>query len=288
MDTVAQHWFQLYCEQRRGELRQSSRTVYGAWWSCFSSYVGEKRCALCDVPTNMAEAFLRQYAHNTAIRYYRLISSVYDTALEHDLCSHNPLAALQKIFDKKEDRVPVAGASGSAVTALYGIKPVGSWKKSRDRVLVLLAAETGLRRSELLNLQIANLRLDGVVPYVSVGAGVLARRVEMPAEAATELKQWLIDRTALNIQGDLVFPTNVAGGPLNPATAYRIIERYMDKIGAGKQALGSSGTQVLRAGLAHRNKADGHKLPVIQEQLGHRRLLSTADLLARVTPSRED
>lgn len=288
MPNTPQIWFQAYCEQRRGELRQSSRRVYGAWWSRFCAFALRLDTALPDVTAAQAERFLLEYAPNTAIRYYRLLSAVYETAQEHGWCSGNPLASLRAQFDREEDKVPTPAASESTVDALYSIKPSANWKKHRDRMLVILAAETGLRRAELLTLRTDQLRLDAVPPWLGQDSTTSIRRVDVPARTATELRSWLELRERVGVKGILVFPTDLAGAALNPATAYRIIEKGLDQVGAGKKALGASGTQVLRAGLAYRGQAHGQALPDIQGQLGHRRLLSTADLLARVAPQHEE
>jgi len=283
MATTSQLWFEAYCAQRPGELRQSSRNVYGAWWSKFSSFLAEEGIELHEATAPAASRFLHRYATNTAIRYYRLLSAVYDTAVERGACRVNPLLSLQSEFDREEATVPAPAPGAASVAALYSLCPTGSWKKHRDYLLVLLAAESGLRSHELLTLTLDQLHLESVPPYLVVGRPLQARKIELPLIAVDKVRAWLELRAKVGAQGDLVFPTDLQGTPLHPSTAYRIIAKKLDQVGAGKAILGASGAQVLRSGFAQRGKAQGLALPDIQGKLGHRQMLSTVELLARVS-----
>ena len=282
----AQTWFDVYTTARGAELRDSSRRVYGAWWKQYADYLQDKGLTLAGVHPSQIRAFLETYRGNTAIRYFRLLSAIYATALDHDLCKSNPLDPLGRDYEREEDPVPVATVPVEALERLYSIKPGGAWKKHRDRVLVLLTAEAGLRRSELLSLQTAQLRLDSIPPRVSIVKTLTAekRDVDLSARLATELRAWLVLRTKSGLRGTLVFPASPDGAALNPSTVYRIIERHLDQVGVGKEAMGMSGARVLRASLAQRTKSAGAELPALQKVLGHRQLMSTADLVERTRP----
>jgi integrase len=285
MDNLAYSWFEQYCRSRGGALRSSSRSVYGAWWSKYCAHLAGQGMTPLTADAAAAESFLQQLSTlNSRIRYYRLISAIYDTAVDHELCSSNPLSDLAELFNVEEEKVTVPAPGADVVASLYSIKPTAHWKKARDRALVLLAAEAGLRRNELLVLRVTDFHLEAIPAYVRVGSAASARRVELPARAAVEMRDWLSRRTAAQVQGVLMFPTDLAGNALNPSTAYRVIARYLDRVQAGKSALGASGTAVLRAGLVYRSTQEGRGLPDIQQQLGHRQLLSTADLATRLEP----
>lgn len=221
---------------------------------------------------------------NTAIRYYRLVTDIYDAAVEDNLATFNPLAALRKHFDRMETKVTVPAPNAAIVEALYALtpRPGKSWKKRRDRMLVLLTAETGLRRQEILSLELDNLHLNSIPPFLRVTQPAHARRVELRSIAADNLREWLDERREAGVKGLLVYPTNLEGQPLDPSTAYRIIAAQMASAGAGKNDLGATGARVLRSGFAHRHMAHGDSLPDIQEQLGHRQLMSTSDYLDRL------
>jgi integrase len=285
MANIPQLWFEAYCSERPGELRQSSRKVYGSWWSRYCAFLTTCGVELPAASADLAARFLHQYAPNTAIRYYRLLSAVYNTAIERGSCQTNPLAALQAEFDREELTVPAPAPGATAVAALYAIRPSGSWKKHRDHMLVLLAAESGLRSHELLTLTQQQLHLASIPPYLVVQRPGHTHQVELPIAAAEQLRAWIAMRSKVGVQGDLVFPTDLAGAPLHPSTAYRIIAKQLDQVGAGKAALGASGAQVLRSGFAYRSKAQGLAVTDIQEQLGHRQTLSTVEFLARVAPA---
>jgi integrase len=280
----SQTWFENYENHRGSSLRASSVRVYRAWWACYCTHLADSNIEPASATSSCAEQFLRKYAMNTAIRYYRLIVDVYDIAIESGLCKKNPLSALDKYFNRIATPVAVPAPTDTFVNALYSMnaRPGKSWKKRRDRMLVLLTAETGLRRQEVLSLEINNLYLNNNPPYLRVTLLAHARRIELRPVVADNLRVWIEERRSAGVKGRLVYPTNLKGGPLDPSTAYRIIAAYMEIIGAGKNELGASGSRVLRSGFAHRHMVDGDSLTVIQSQLGHRQLMSTSDFLSRV------
>jgi site-specific recombinase XerD len=156
MATLAQTWFEAYTARREEPLSESSRRVYGAWWNRYVCSLEERgRTPVCAAVEDV-RAFLSSYDGNTPIRYCRLIKDVYDAALAAGLAKVNPVAEVEAEYThKEEERVPVPAVTLDVVQALYSIKPTrASWKGLRDRALVLLSADAGLRRHELLNLQL--------------------------------------------------------------------------------------------------------------------------------------
>jgi integrase len=277
-------WFRAYCDSRRGELRTRSENVYWAWWHRYREFLSQHRLGLEPhmATTSDAAAFLRHYEGNTAIRYFRLLQAVYATAVEAGLSRQNPLTALANNYNREEESVNVPAAGPAAVEALYELKTGATWKNARDRALVLLAAEAGLRRQELIVLTLRDLVLDGMLPRVRLKTPAKSRDIELGPKLHQELLNWRTVRKSAQLAGDLAFPANPEGRALDPSTVYRIIERHLAKVGAGKSVLGSSGTQVLRATLAHATVGQGKKVGDLQQLLGHQHRMSTVDLLTRI------
>lgn len=283
MENQAQEWFDCYKAARGPALRKSSQTVYGAWWKKYTDFLAEHRAEAATAGPELVRAFLDEYSGNTRIRYFRLLLSVYEVAAEHELCSVNHLADMRGEYEGEEERVTVTTLPAEALEKLYSIKPGRTWKRQRDRALVLLTAEAGLRRRELLALGTSHLHLDAIPPRVAVvSAGKLQRDIPLSARLAGELRKWLEARASAKLPGNLVFPAGPAGDGLNPSTVYRIIERHLAQVGAGKETLGKSGARILRATAAQQEQAKGTELPELQAKLGHRQLMSTADLVSRL------
>lgn len=158
------------------------------------------------------------------------------------------------------------------------------------RVVVLTAAITGLRRSELLGLRWRDVdweaqRLRVRNAYVlgehsSVGKSDLSTRrsVPMADRLARELDRWS-QRTAFSGEDDLVFAHPQTGNPLDGS---KVSKRF-------KSACSAAGVRVvrfhdLRHTFATRLAASGQPLRTIQEFLGHADA-KTTQIYAHYAPS---
>ncbi len=278
-------WFKVFTQARKSPLSKSSRKVYGAWWARYLDFLTAKGLEPGQASSSDVYDFLEGYPGNTGIRYCRLLSEVYEAALNHELCTVNPVeAVVLEVAAKEEDPVPVVATAGPVFEALYSIKPKRShWKHSRDRAMVLLAAETGLRRQDLIALQLRQLDLVCEPATLTVTAGQ-NRTLALSSKLQTELASWLDIRRAQAIAPPLVFPSNLAGAELDPSTAYRIIERHLAQVGAGKSVHGTSGAQLLRSGVANREWTRQKNVQDVKNALGHRQLSSSVDLVGRLAP----
>lgn len=286
-NSAAHPWFHAYIAARGNELRKASHRVYGAWWKRFVDFLDDRGRTPAGASEADARAFFGNYSGNTVIRYCRLLTAVYDAALQAGLCSSNPLAGLEVEYaNKEEERVDVPAPTGNLVEALYAVKPKRShWKQYRDRALVLLAAETGLRRQELIDLELGDVNLSAVPSSVTGRAPGKKRDVALSAGIRQELENWLELRRTQGLKGQLVFPAKPEGDKLDPSTVYRIIERHLAQVGAGKKGAHSkSGAHLLRAGVANRAMEQGAPLAEVQKLLGHRLPTSTVDLVTRLEP----
>ena len=103
----------------------------------------------------------------------------------------------------------------------------------RDRLVLLTLAMSGLRRSELIALDWADVTLGGGRPSMLVrrGKGGKPRRQPLPCELARELGRWREERGAG--PGDPV-SCGLAGGRLQPTILTGIIRRASERAGLSK------------------------------------------------------
>lgn len=108
----------------------------------------------------------------------------------------------------------------------------------RDRLVLLSLAMTGLRCSELIALDWADVTLDGGRPSLLVrrGKGGKPRRQPLPAELALALDRWRHERGAG--PSDPVF-CGLAGGRLQPTILAGIIRRATVAAGHRKERDGA-------------------------------------------------
>lgn len=283
-------WFAAYLRDRETGLKTSSRKVYEAWWRRFTQAMGESELELTAVTPSDVSAFLDDYRNNVPLRYFKLLSDVYAAAERNNLCTTSPCRPLEPTFRyRKEERLDVPRPDAQTVSALFGLAHQkayhrADWKPLRDRAMVLLTADAGLRSGEVRTLELDALRLEASPAKLYVSRAPHQRTLELGEQARNELQNWLMKRRALQFVGTLLFPATLAGEPLDPSTVYRIIDRYLKRVGAGKGATGTSGARALRSSFAERvsSQSPEPNTHQVQKLLGHRRTTSTVELLTRM------
>ena len=99
-----------------------------------------------------------------------------------------------------------------------------SWHGHRDHALLALAAQTGLRVSELTGLRIGDIHL-GSGPHVYCrGKGRRDRCTPLTPSTVRTLTAWLAERRGQ--PGDPLFPTQ-AGNPLSRDAVARLLSKYV-------------------------------------------------------------
>ena len=160
--------------------------------------------------------------NNTRTRNVRLtaIRSLFGYAAlrhpEHALLIARVLAIPPKRFDKRI----VTFLSSAEVDALITAPDLTRWEHRRDRAMILLAVQTGLRVSELTGLTCADVTV-GIGGHVRCeGKGRKQRTVPLTRPVQDVLKVWLTERAGST--NDPLFPTRT-GRPLSrDAVALRV------------------------------------------------------------------
>src|SRR5437667_8597193 len=112
----------------------------------------------------------------------------------------------------RAERKPIAFLDRTEIAALLAAPDPSTWIGRRDRALLVVAIQTGLRVSELIHLRREDV-VGGHGAHVRCeGKGRQQRCTPLGREAATVLAAWL--RQDLRSQDDPVFPS-IRGGPLS-------------------------------------------------------------------------
>lgn len=210
---------------------------------------------------------------------------------EHAALIQRVLAVPQKRFEKKS----IAFLTPVEVEALLHAPDSNRWEGRRDRALMLLAVQTGLRLSEIIGLDCGDVNLQTAAHVRCEGKGRKERCVPLTKSTVGVLKAWMRER-----QGrldDPLFPTRT-GRRLSPdavdrrmashaAIAARRVPSLVDKHLTPHVLRHTSAMQLLQAGV---------DTSVISLWLGHADSRSTqayihADMsikekaLARTTPA---
>ena len=124
-------------------------------------------------------------------------------------------ALIQRVLSiptKKYDRKPVDFLTKPEMDALLAAPDLKTWNGRRDRALLLLTIQTGLRVSELIGLTCKDIVLDSGAHVRCKGKGRKDRCIPLRKELATTLRSWLKERSGQ--PDDPLFP-NARGGFLS-------------------------------------------------------------------------
>lgn len=141
----------------------------------------------------------------------------------------------------------------------------------RNAALIELAYGSGLRVSELLNLEISDLHLNkGLVRII--GKGNKERIVPLGEQAVIALRNYIIDaRPLLKPKNGRVLFVNKFGDSLSRVGFYKIIQNLADKANINKKI----SPHTLRHSFATHLLENGANLRSVQELLGHEDIMTT-------------
>ena len=95
---------------------------------------------------------------------------------------------------KRHDRALVTFLTEPELDALLDAPDRSTWTGRRDHALLLLAAQTGLRASELIALTPADLQLSTGAHLTTLGKGRKRRITPLTKETVAELAAWITER----------------------------------------------------------------------------------------------
>lgn len=144
------------------------------------------------------------------------------------------------------------------------------YEGQRDRMILELLYATGMRRSELIRLRVADLDLSKRQLLVR-GKGSKERLVPFSQQLGAQLQAHLELRQATFQQTDGPLFLTAKGKPLYPKLVYNIVKRYLSAVSSSEQR----GPHALRHSFATHLSENGAELNAIKALLGHTSLAST-------------
>lgn len=124
---------------------------------------------------------------------------------------------------KRYQRGPVEFLTDEEVAALVTAPNLDTWLGRRDRAILLVAAQTGLRNSELTGLRRQDVEFGAGAHLRCLGKGRKTRCTPLTTDAVAVLKKWLMEQdTEVN---DPLFPTS-RGGRISADALQRLVARH--------------------------------------------------------------
>ena len=204
------------------------------------------------------------------------------------------IARVLAIPPKRFERALVTFLTEPEIDALLAAPDRGTWTGRRDHAILLLAAQTGLRASELTGLRCTDVRL-GIGAHVNcLGKGRKQRITPLTTQTVGVLKVWLAERAGR--PDDPLFPSRSGTALSRDAIEHRVAKHAATASRACPSMAAKKITpHVLRHTAAMRLLHAGVETTVIALWLGHEHVETTqiylhADLalkeraLARTSP----
>ncbi len=243
---------------------------------------------LFQIRTVEVESWLHRLplAKSSCAKIRNLMSVLFNHACRYELFDRNPIHLVRQSAKRKT--APTLLTPVEIRTLLEGLG-------LRERTLVLLAASTGLRQSELFGLKWGDIDFAGGFMNVtrSVVYGVVGlcktessqKPVPLHPLLAETLAQWR-ERSANRKSEDWVFPSRRYRGR-KPCWGHAILRRYIRTAAKCQGIEKRIGWHTFRRTYATLLRSVGTEFKVMQELMRHSSLRSTLDIYAQaITPAK--
>ena len=239
------------------------------------------KMALADLDPPLIGVFLdelEKHRGNTArsrnLRLTAIRSFFHYAAFEEPTQS----ALIQRVLampSKRCEKKLIGFLTRPEIDALLSAPDRKVWAGRRDHAFLLVAVQTGLRLSEIINLRWADVVLGSGAHVRCVGKGRKERCTPLTKEARTVLRAWFKEPSR-SLNPEIVFP-NVRGGKLSPDGVQYLLAKHLS---VAKQTCSSLNTKrvsphVLRHTAAMELLEAGVDLSVIALWLGHESVETT-------------
>jgi len=217
-------------------------------------------------------------ATSTISRNLASIRSFYQYISKNKLIDHDPTAELES--PKVEKKLPQI-LSPEEVELLLEQPQCVDLKGYRDKAMLELLYATGIRVSELIQLDLQDVNLD--MAYIRCNKGTRERMIPIGTMAINALKEYLSKSRPLLVQNDeeKALFVNINGSRLTRQGFWKIIKQYKNKAKINKDIT----PHTLRHSFAAHLLENGADLRSIQEMLGHSDISST-QIYAQIAKNR--
>ena len=180
----------------------------------------------------------------------------------------NPVASLQG--PKRRKRLPVF-VKESEMDELIDEHSFGEgYLPCRDRMILVLFYETGLRLSELVGLDVADVDMNASLVKVC-GKRNKERIIPFASELKRELSEYLVARNAFAGSDSGALFLSSRGGRVSASQVYRMVRLQLSNVTSIKKR----SPHVLRHSFATAMLNNDAEIGAVKELLGHERLATT-------------
>ncbi len=239
---------------------------------------------LRDAQTEQVKAFLaflgtQTYSKSTIARKLATLRSFYKFCMRRGYVKAHPLATIRT--PKQEKRLPKF-LEVEKITKLLSTPDDNTLLGARDRAMLEVLFSTGVRVSELVNLNFGDVEYEGRTIRVR-GKGKKQRTTPIGTTALAAIQKYLqlrrADVRSANFDQQALF-VNKHGQRLSTRSVRRKLDKYLVQAGLDP----SISPHTLRHSFATHMLANGADLRSVQELLGHQSISTTQIYTHLTTP----
>jgi site-specific recombinase XerD len=180
----------------------------------------------------------------------------------------------------KGKKYPAEILTPEEVSALFGQMSADSSIGLRNRALITVLYRAGLRHSEALALFEKDVDLKAGTVAVLHGKGDRSRIVGIDPGACQVIGAWIERRKKLGFGASATLFCTMRGTPMKDSYLKALLPKLARQAGIGKRVHPHG----LRHTHAYELMMEGVEMPIIQRQLGHVSLATTAIYLNHIAP----
>lgn len=206
-------------------------------------------------------------SNRTINRKISSLKSYYRFLMKAEQIESSPLAKHKALKIPKKVQVPFSVKEITAVMTNFDDK--NDFVALRDRLIIELLYSTGIRRIELINIELADVNLSGKTIKV-LGKRNKERFIPLLDSVIGSLRNYLLLRKE-NAKADTALFITEKGNKLYETLVYRVINSYFSGVSSKEK----KSPHILRHSFATHLLNEGADLNSVKELLGHSSLAST-------------
>ena len=258
------------------ERNASAHTIkaYAGDLENFANYVGARDWKHIDhiaVRGFLSHLYEKGLSKASVARSLAAVRSLYRWLAQEGVVEQNPAKLVSR--PKLPEKLPRVPTIEEMNTVLDGAMPKVAVFPERDRLLMELLYGCGIRNSELIGINLDDIRTSAEAILIR-GKGKKERYVPFGESAASALREYLPIRQKMLADSKKTTPAlliNQRGGRLSVRSVGRIVK----KIAVAKGLSPDVHPHTLRHAFGTHMLEEGADLRAIQEMLGHERLSTT-------------
>ncbi len=208
----------------------NSIASYASAMRIFMYFLMSKQKPLVEVDKDVLKSYIdhllnhRKVAYRTLSYHFSALAAFYDWLLFDDQIKENPVLAVRKRYLKRYKNGEGMQQEGRMLISVEQMSQlVRSIVSVRDRALVLTLAKTGVRRNELINMDVEDVDWEKMSIKLKSTAKRSNRLVFFDEETKRILKEWMNMRRLYVRSDSQALFISQGGGRLNKNHVYDIV-----------------------------------------------------------------